>query len=130
MAKSNKIKKKVVVTGGAGFIGSHLVDTLVKEGFDVVVLDNLSTGKRSQVNKEAKFVKADIRGLKKIKPYFKGVDLVFHMAAQARMQSSIKDPTYTLDNNVNGTLNVLLAARRARGKRINYSSSSCFLDDQ
>ncbi len=122
--------KKAVVTGGAGFIGSHLTDALIRDGFEVIVLDNLSTGKRSQVNKGAKFVKVDVRNLKKIKPYFKGVDLVFHTAAQARMQPSIKDPTMTFDNNINGTLNVLLASRDERVKRLIYSASSSFYGDQ
>ncbi|MBI2670049.1 MAG: NAD-dependent epimerase/dehydratase family protein [Candidatus Yanofskybacteria bacterium] len=129
MLKNGKTKK-VVVTGGAGFIGSHLVDALVGEGYLVVVIDNLSTGKRSQVNKAVRFVKADIRDLKKIKPYFKGAELVFHTAAQARMQPSIKDPTATLENNVSGTLNILLAARDAGVKRVIYSASSSFYGDQ
>src|SRR3990167_4735335 len=85
----NKKNKKVIVTGGAGFIGSHLTDALIKDGFSVVVLDNLSTGKKSQVNKKAKFIKVDIRNLKKIRPYFKGVDLVFHLAAIARISTLI-----------------------------------------
>lgn len=125
----NKIKK-VIVTGGAGFIGSHLTDALINEGFDVVVLDNLSTGKKAHVNKKAKFVKVDIRNLKKIKPYFKGADLVFHLAARARIQPSIKDPVSTFEHNVNGTLNVLLAARDANVKRVVYSASSSSYGDQ
>ena len=127
--KLKKIKR-VVVTGGAGFIGSHLTDALIKDGFDVVVLDNLSTGKKSQVNKKAKFIKIDIRDLKKIKPYFKGVDLVFHTAARARIQPSIKDPVTTFDHNVSGTLNVLLVARDADVKRVIYCASSSSYGDQ
>lgn len=130
MAKTSPKNKKVVVTGGAGFIGSHLTDALVKDGFDVVVLDNLSTGKKSQVNKAAKFVKIDTRNLKKIKPFFKGVDLVFHLAARARIQPSIKNPTDTFDHNVNGALNVLLAARDAGVRRVIYSASSSSYGDQ
>jgi len=122
--------KKVLVTGGAGFIGSHLVDALVEEGYSVVVIDNLSTGKKSQVNKKAKFIKADIRNLKKIKPYFKGADLVFHLAARARIQPSIKDPISTFDHNIIGTLNVLLAARDTGVKRVVYSASSSSYGDQ
>lgn len=121
---------KVLVTGGAGFIGSHLVDSLIGDGFDVTVIDNLSTGKKSQVNKKAKFIKADIRNLKKIKPYFKGVDQVFHLAAKARIQPSIKDPISSFDHNVMGTLNVLLAARDAGVKRVVYSASSSSYGDQ
>jgi len=106
------------------------VDALIKDGFEVVVLDNLLTGKRSQVNKAAKFVKIDIRNLKKIKPYFKGVDFVFHTAARARIQPSIKDPVSTFDHNIMGTLNVLIAARDAGVKRVVYSSSSTPYGDQ
>jgi len=126
----NKKNKKVIVTGGAGFIGSHLTDALIKDRFDVIVLDNLSTGKRSQVNKAAKFVKTDIRNFKKIKPYFKGVGWVFHTAARARIQPSIKDPVTTFDHNVSGTLNVLLAARDAGVKRVVYCASSSSYGDQ
>lgn len=119
-----------MVTGGAGFIGSHLVDALIEEGHSVVVLDDLSTGKKSQVNKKAKFVKVDIRDLKKIKPYFRGVDLVFHCAARARIQPSIINPVSTFDHNVMGTLNVLLASRDAKVKRVIYSASSSSYGDQ
>jgi nucleoside-diphosphate-sugar epimerase len=122
--------RKVLVTGGAGFIGSHLVDALVQEGHPVVVIDNLSTGKKAQVNKRARFLKADIRNLKKIKPYFMGVDWVFHLAAKARIQPSIKDPASTFDHNIIGTLNVLLAARDAGIKRVIYSASSSSYGDQ
>jgi nucleoside-diphosphate-sugar epimerase len=127
---SKAVTKKVIVTGGAGFIGSHLVDALVKEGYSVIVIDNLSTGKKSQVNKEARFIKADIRNLKKIKPYFRGADLVFHLAARARIQPSIKDPVAAFEHNVMGTLNVLLAARDAKVKRVIYSASSSSYGDQ
>ena len=122
--------KKVLVTGGAGFIGSHLVDALVEEGHSVVVIDNLSTGKKSQVNKKAKFIKADIRNLKKIKPCFKGVNLVFHLAARTSIQPSIKDPVSTFDHNITGTLNGLLASRDAGVKRVVYSASSSSYGDQ
>lgn len=121
---------KVLVTGGAGFIGSHLVDGLVAEGYSVTVIDNLITGKKDQVNAKAKFVKADIRELSKIKAYFKGVDTVFHVAALARMQPSILNPVPTIECNVNGTLNVLLAARDAGVRRVVYSASSSCYGDQ
>ncbi|MEK7154348.1 MAG: NAD-dependent epimerase/dehydratase family protein [Patescibacteria group bacterium] len=128
--KSDTKVTKVLVTGGAGFIGSHLVDALVEEGYFVVVIDNLSTGKRSQINKKAKFIKADIRNLKRIEPYFKGVNLVFHLAARVHIQPSIKDPVPTFDHNVTGTLNVLLASRDAGIKRVVYSASSSAYGDQ
>jgi len=123
-------KNKIIVTGGAGFIGSNLVDALIKEGHAVTVIDNLFTGKKSQVNKKAKFIKADICNLKKIKPYFKSADYVFHLAAIARIQPSIINPAPTMENNVIGTLNVLLAARDAKVKRVVYSASSSSYGDQ
>ncbi|MGD0976818.1 MAG: SDR family oxidoreductase [Minisyncoccia bacterium] len=127
----NKAKEmKVLVTGGAGFIGSNLVDALIAEGHQVTVIDNLFTGKKSQVNRKAKFVRADICEPKKIKPYFKNIDWVFHLAAIARIQPSIKDPVPTIYNNIIGTLNVLLAARDAKVKRVIYSASSSSYGDQ
>ena len=123
-------KNKIIVTGGAGFIGSNLVDALIKEGHSVTVIDNLFTGKKSQVNKKAKFIKQDICNLKKIKPYFRGADYVFHLAAIARIQPSIINPAPTMQDNVMGTLNVLLAARDAKVKRVVYSASSSSYGDQ
>jgi UDP-glucose 4-epimerase len=114
---------KILITGGAGFIGSHIADALVKE-HEVMVLDNLSTGKKSYVNKKARFFNADIKNFSKIKNLFNGVDYVFHTAAQARIQRSIKDPLETFENNVIGTLNVLLASKNAKVKKVVYSASS------
>lgn len=114
---------KILVTGGAGFIGSHIADALVNE-HEVIVLDNLSTGKKSYVNKKARFFYADIKNFSKIKNLFNGVDYVFHTAAQARIQRSIKDPLETFEDNVTGTLNVLLASKNARVKKVVYSASS------
>lgn len=128
--QSKTKKNKIIVTGGAGFIGSNLVDALIGEGHSVTVIDNLFTGKRSQVNKKAKFIRADICNLKKIKPYFKGADHVFHLAAIARIQPSIIDPVPTMQDNVIGTLNVLLAARDSKVKRVVYSASSSSYGDQ
>ncbi len=123
-------KTKIIVTGGAGFIGSHVVDRLVNEGYFVTVLDNLSTGKKSQINKKAKFINADIKNLKEIKKYFKEADYVFHLAARARIQPSIIDPAPTFDDNIIGTLNVLLASRNAGVKKVIYSASSSAYGDQ
>jgi len=121
---------KVIVTGGAGFIGSNLVDELVKLGFDVRVIDNLSSGKRKYLNPKAKFYKKDIRDYQAIKPLFRGVECVFHLAAQPRIQPSIIDPATSFDNNVRGTFNVLLAARDAKVKKFIYSASSSAYGDQ
>jgi len=125
----NMKNKKVIVTGGAGFIGSHLVDELVKEGADVLVIDNLSTGKKENLNPKSKFFKLDIKDLKKIKPVFKGVGFVFHLAAVASVQYSIDYPKETNDINVGGTLNVLLASKEAEVKRVIFSSSSSVYGD-
>ena len=123
-------KKKVVVTGGAGFIGSHLVDALVKDGLEVHVIDNLSRGKKKNVNPAAHFYEIDIRNFKDIVPVIKKATFVFHVAALPRVAPSIKDPRGTHDVNVTGTLNVLLAARDAQVKRVIYSSSSTPYGDQ
>lgn len=121
---------KVLVTGGAGFIGSNLVDALIERGDEVVVLDNLSTGKRENLNEKAKFVEVDLRDLEKIKLHFEGVDYVFHLAALARVQPSIEDPVKYNDHNVNGTLNVLVSVRDAKIKKIIYSASSSAYGNQ
>jgi nucleoside-diphosphate-sugar epimerase len=121
---------KCLVTGGAGFIGSNLVDELIKQGNEVLVLDNLSTGKRENLNSQAKFHEVDIRNLEKIKSLFKSVDYVFHLAAFPRVQPSIEDPATANDINLNGTLNVLLASRDAKVKRVIYSASSSAYGDQ
>lgn len=115
---------KYLVTGGAGFIGSNLADTLINQGDKVVIIDNLSTGKKENINSQAEFINADIRNLGEIKPYFNGIDGVFHVAALPRVQLSVEKPIETNDANVNGTLNVLVAAKDARVKRIVYSASS------
>ena len=121
---------KILVTGGAGFIGSNLVDELIKKGDEVIVVDNLLTGKRENINSKAKFYEVDIRDLEKIKPLFSGVDYVFHLAAFARVQPSIEDPITANDINLNGTLNVLVAARDAKVKKVVYSASSSAYGDQ
>jgi len=120
---------KVLVTGGAGFIGSNLVDKLIEQGHKVVVVDNLSTGNKKHLNPKAKFHKLDIRDLKKIKPVFKGVDYVFHLAAQPRIQPSIINPAESHSNNVVGTLNDLISARDAKVKTLIYSASSSAYGD-
>lgn len=121
---------KLLVTGGAGFIGSNLVDALVRRGFEVRVIDNLSNGKRKNVNKKAKLRVLDITNLKLIKPVFKGVDYVFHLAALPRVQYSIEHPAETNRTNVEGTLNVLMSSMEAKVKKVIYSASSSAYGDQ
>ena len=128
--RSNISNKRILVTGGAGFIGSNLVDELVKIGHKVIVIDNLSLGKREYVNSKAKFHELDIRDFKGIKPLFKGVDCVFHLAAQPRIQPSIVNPAESFDNNVFGAFNVLLAAKENGVKKVVYSASSSAYGDQ
>ncbi len=121
---------KCLVTGGAGFIGSNLVDELIKRGDEVIIIDNLSTGRKENLNSDAEFYEVDIRDLEKIKPLFKSVDYVFHLAAFARVQPSIADPITANDINLNGTLNVLTAAKDANVKKVVYSASSSAYGDQ
>lgn len=121
---------KLVVTGGAGFIGSHLTDHLVELGHEVIVVDNLLLGKREFVNKQAKFYKVDIRNLKKLSKLFKGAETVFHLAADPRLPVSIEDPVSTHEINVTGTLNVLLAAKNNRVKKVVFSSSCALYGEQ
>ena len=115
---------KILVTGGAGFIGSHLVDALIEKGDEVLVIDNLSTGNKENLNPKAKFFEMDIRNLDKIQPLFKGVDFVFHEAALPRIPLSIEKPIETNDVNLNGTLNVLFASKNSRVKKVIYAASS------
>ena len=121
---------KCLVTGGAGFIGSNLVDKLIEENNEVIVIDNLSAGKKENVNPKAKFFQLDIRKLQEIEPLFEGVDSVFHLAALPRVQPSIENPVLYHDVNINGTLNVLIAAKNAKVKRFIYSASSSAYGNQ
>jgi UDP-glucose 4-epimerase len=118
------------VTGGAGFIGSNLVDALIEQGYDVHIIDNLSGGKIENVNKKAKLHIKDITNLKDIEPLFKGVQYVFHLAALPRVQYSIEFPAETNMVNVTGTLNVLICSQKAGVKRVIYSASSSAYGDQ
>ncbi len=129
MKEINSIKK-VVVVGGAGFIGSHITDALVECGFDVHVIDNLSDGKKENVNPKAVFYKTDIREPKALTPIMKGATYVFHLAALPRVQYSIEHPAETHEVNVTGTINVLIAAAEAGVKRMIYSASSSAYGDQ
>jgi nucleoside-diphosphate-sugar epimerase len=119
-----------LVTGGAGFIGSHLVDALIAAGLRVRTIDNFHTGKREGVNRAAEVVEADIRDASSISEAFDGVDTVFHVAAQPRIPLSIAKPVETHMTNVVGTLNVLIAARDHKVRRFVYSGSSSVYGDQ
>jgi nucleoside-diphosphate-sugar epimerase len=121
------LKKKILVTGVAGFIGSNLADRLLREGYSVVGIDNLSEGILEQVPKEVEFHKADIRS-KDIAPLFKGIDVVFHLAAKGCIPDCQKDPYGTVDNNVTGTVNVFDASRAANVDRVIYAESSAIYE--
>ena len=114
----------VLVTGGAGFIGSHLVDRLVQEGNQVIVIDNLSTGKRKQVNKKAQFYKMDIRS-KRIERVFRKERplIVVHLAAQMNVRLSTEDPVFDAEVNILGTLNLLEHAMKHGVRKVSFASS-------
>ena len=116
---------KCLVTGGAGFIGSHIVDRLILEGHEVVIVDNMSTGKPENINPKALHINEDISDTKVDWNYIlQGVDTVFHVAAAARVQPSIENPVKFHDVNVNGTHNLLYHSKEAGVKRFIFSSSS------
>ena len=124
-------KVRSLVTGGAGFIGSNLVDTLVKEGHKVIVIDNFISGKRSNLSqhqeKNVTIIKLDISKNKNLDKYFKKIDYVFHLAGLAEILPSIKNPKKYFINNTLGTLNVLEAAKKEKIKKFIYAaSSSCY----
>jgi len=123
---------KAIVTGGAGFIGSHLVELLLNQGHEVIVLDNLSTGRRQNLElldapQPPGFHELDIVDLNALRPIFAGADWVFHLAALADIVPSIQRPLDYHRANVDGTVSVLEAARQAGVKRLVYAaSSSCY----
>jgi len=120
---------KALVTGGAGFIGSHLTDQLLAAGHEVVVVDNLATGRRDNLKQalqspQCRFEEQDIVDAAGLAACFAGVDWVFHLAGRADIVPSIDDPRLYFKVNVEGTMNVLEAARQAGVKRIVYAASS------
>ena len=122
---------KCIVTGGAGFIGSNLVDRLIDDGHEVMVIDDLSTGKKENINKLSKFYHKDLTEMRRESDFsiFEGVDIVFHMACLARVQPSIENPHLYHDKNVNGIVNVLEGCRKYGISRLVFSSSSSVYGD-
>jgi UDP-glucose 4-epimerase len=115
---------KVLVTGGAGFIGSHLVDRLVQEGHEVIIVDNLATGKRRNINRAARFYKLDIQSWR-LERVFRNErpNVVMHLAAQMDVRKSVEDPMFDAQVNILGTLNVLQQAVRHGVRKVVFSSS-------
>lgn len=118
-----------LITGGAGFIGSHLAELLIEKGHNVLVVDNLLSGRLKNLesiskNVRFRFVQADIRDVDALDPLFKGVDWVFHLAGLADIVPSIEKPTDYYSTNVTGTFNVLECARRYGAKKVLYAASS------
>lgn len=117
---------RCIVTGGAGFIGSNLVDKLIQEGWEVTVIDNESSDANEHFywNEKANNYKLDICNYDDILPIFENKDIVFHLAAESRIQPSIEDPRQAIKTNVVGTFNVLEASRHHNVRRVIYSSTS------
>ena len=126
------VKKKAIVTGGAGFIGSHMVDLLLENDFFVTVIDNLSGGRESNLsqhkdNKNIEFIETDICNIKYNDKNFTDTDFVFHFAGKGDIVPSIENPDEYMNTNVNGTLKVLQASKEAKIKKFVYAaSSSCY----
>jgi UDP-glucose 4-epimerase len=120
-------KQTYLVTGGAGFIGSHIVERLAREGHGVRVLDNLWSGKEANLKSipgDIELIRADIRDARAVAEATRGVEVVFHEAALGSVPRSVADPMTTHEVNLTGTLNVMLAAREAKVRRVVYASSS------
>lgn len=130
--EASLVGRSVLVTGGAGFIGSHLVRALVEEGATVRVLDNLSTGLYARfagIERKIDFQEGDVRNAVACRNACRGVDTVFHLAAYISVPGSVRDPVTADAINISGTLNVLLAARDSGIRRLVFSSSSAVYGD-
>lgn len=125
--------KRALVTGGAGFIGSHIVGRLLTEGYEVRVLDNFSSGKRenlADVAKDVEIVEGDIRSEETTLRAAEGCEIIYHEAAIVSVPYSVEHPRETHDVNIRGTLNVLLAARDSGARRVVFASSAAIYGDE
>lgn len=124
------MNNKIVVTGGAGFIGSHLVDKLINKGHNVLVIDDLSTGKKENINSKAEFIELDINDnqlgniLSKFKP-----DIIYHLVAQKSVGESFKDPKFDAEINILGSLNIIQEAIKLNVKKFIFISSAAVYGD-
>jgi len=116
---------KILITGGAGFIGSHLADKLIQKGHIVLIVDNLSTGFKQNLNPRARFIKTDILDIKKIEKIFKkeSPEIVYHLAAQIDVRKSVEDPIYDFKTNILGSSNLIQASLKHKVKKFIFSSS-------
>jgi UDP-glucose 4-epimerase len=127
-------KNTTIVTGGAGFIGSHLTEELLKRGYEVIILDDLSTGKRGNIELiltqgNIQFIEGSVTDLPLLNKLFQNVSYVFHLAAIPSVPRSIESPLTSHNVNITGTLNVLLAAKANKVKKVIYASSSAVYGD-
>ncbi|MEO2117619.1 MAG: SDR family oxidoreductase [Methanocaldococcus sp.] len=114
----------ILVTGGAGFIGSHIVDKLIENNYDVIILDNLTTGNKNNINPNAEFINADIRDRNlDEKINFRDVEVVIHQAAQINVRNSVENPMYDANINILGTINILEFMRKYDINKIVFASS-------
>lgn len=120
---------RALVTGGAGFVGSYIVEALVAEGKDVIILDDLSTGSKDNVPAELELVQGDLSDFELVRKTMEGVDVVFHAAAQASTSASLREPLLDCESNARGTLTVLLAAVDAGVPKLVCTSSSAVYGD-
>ena len=116
---------KILLTGGAGFIGSHVADELIAKGNRIVIIDNLSTGFEQNINPESKFIKADITDFKKIEKIFAEElpEIVYHFAAQIDVRKSVSDPLFDARTNIMGTLNLIKISNDIKVKKFIFSST-------
>jgi len=126
--------KRVIVTGGVGFIGSHLTEELARRDYQLIILDDLSTGRIENIEQllkkdNVRFVQGSVTNLHLLQGLFQNVDYVFHQAAIPSVPRSIKNPKASHRVNITGTLNVLLAARDSGVKKVIYASSSSVYGD-
>ena len=125
--------KRALVTGGSGFIGSHLVEGLLKNGYAVRVLDNFATSRRENLAKvlnDIDIIEGDVRNLTTVRNAARNVDVIFHEAALPSVERSVRNPLESNDVNIAGTLNVLVAARDANVRRVVYAASSAAYGNQ
>ncbi|MBI3291137.1 NAD-dependent epimerase/dehydratase family protein, partial [Candidatus Falkowbacteria bacterium] len=121
---------KVLVTGGAGFIGSNLVDSLIDKGHEVLIVDNLSTGKKENLNPRAKFFELDITDKKLSEIFEKNKpEAVFHLAAQIDITKSVQYPVWDAEQNILGSINVLENAKENKVKKVIFASSAAVYGD-